>query len=103
MYVEARVLSWCLVCCEEKLPVVSFACHVTAANDVARIGTTTWYKEKYIGMYKHQRTYCRRVVDLSSLGPLVDDLSPIYALSTFLETSFMKRTKVITLLPGHLY
>lgn len=39
-----------------KLPVASFVCHVTAANDVARVGTTTWYKEKYIGMYKHSRT-----------------------------------------------
>ena len=35
------------VCCEGKLPVVSFVCH-----DVARDGTAVWYKES---MYM----YCR--------------------------------------------
>lgn len=76
------------LCCEGKLPAVSFVCH-----DVARDGTAV-VQRKYVHvcvLYTAMNPH-RPVINLLNSLACCNDLAPIYALSSSLEISFINRT-----------
>ena len=74
------------VCCEGKLPAVSFVCH-----DVARDGTAV-VQRKYVCVLYTAMNPLRPVIDLLNSLACCNDLAPIHALSSSLEISFINRT-----------